>query len=91
MARLRSILSALLCVFLLFCPLSVPARALETSAASAVVMDAGSGRVVYAKNPHAERSIASITKLMTALVASEQSDDLDEPVTVDSRAVGTEG
>jgi D-alanyl-D-alanine carboxypeptidase (penicillin-binding protein 5/6) len=54
-------------------------------------MDAGSGRVVYAKNPHAERSIASITKLMTALVASEQSDDLDEPVTVDSRAVGTEG
>lgn len=91
MLRLRSAVSALLC-FALLCPvLSVPARALDTSAASAVVMDAGSGRVIYAKSCHEERSIASITKLMTALVAAEHSGDLDETVVVSPLAAGTEG
>lgn len=91
LVRLRGMISVLVCFCALFCPLSVPARALETSAASAVVMDAGSGRVVYSHNPNEERSIASITKLMTALVAVELTDDLDETVTVDPKAVGTEG
>ncbi len=91
MAVFRRVFSALLCVCVLFTPLSVPAHALETSAASAVVMDAGSGRVIYGQNIHAERSIASITKLMTALVAVEHCGDPDELVTVDPQAVGTEG
>lgn len=91
MGLFRRALSAFLCFCALFYVFPVPARALETSAASAVVMDAGSGRVVYAQNCHEERSIASITKLMTALVAAEHSSDLDEMVAVDPQAVGTEG
>lgn len=91
MGSSRRFLSAFLCLFMLFASLSAPARALETSAASAVVMECGSGRVVYAQNIHAERSIASITKLMTALVAVEHTDDLDEMVTVSPKAAGTEG
>ena len=91
MASFRRICSASLCACVLLRALSVPTRALEVSAASAVVMECGSGRVIYARNPHEERSIASITKLMTALVAVEHSEDLDETVTVSPLAVGTEG
>lgn len=91
MGSSRRFFSAFLCLFVLFSSFFAPARALETSAASAVVMDAGSGRIIYGSNIHQERSIASITKLMTALVAVELCADLDEPVTVDPRAVGTEG
>ena len=37
----------------------------ELSAPSAVLMEAGSGRVLYEKNAHEVRSCASITKVMT--------------------------
>lgn len=67
------------------------AQAVTTSAASAILMDAGSGKVLYAQNDREERSIASITKLMTALVAVERGGDLDATVQVDPSAVGVEG
>jgi D-alanyl-D-alanine carboxypeptidase (penicillin-binding protein 5/6) len=38
-------------------------------AASAIVIDASSGRVLWALHPHARRRIASTTKIMTALLA----------------------
>ncbi len=71
---------------------SVPAaRAVGTSASSAVLMDAGSGRVLYEANADEERLIASITKLMTALVALESGHSLDEVVTVRPEWAGAEG
>jgi serine-type D-Ala-D-Ala carboxypeptidase (penicillin-binding protein 5/6) len=42
------------------------------SAAAAVVVDARDGTVMFAKRPDQERSIASTTKLMTALLALEE-------------------
>jgi len=42
-------------------------------AASAIVVDARDGTVLLAKNPRARRSIASATKLMTALLTLERS------------------
>src|SRR5690606_23672870 len=42
------------------------------------------------KKAHEKRRIASITKIMTAIIAIE-SDKLDEVVTVSERAVGIEG
>jgi D-alanyl-D-alanine carboxypeptidase (penicillin-binding protein 5/6) len=39
------------------------------SAASAIVVDAASGRVLWALHPHSRRRIASTTKIMTALLA----------------------
>lgn len=84
---LSALLAVVLCV--LFC---VPtARAVSTSAQAAILMEADTGRVLYAQNATQERSIASVTKLMTALVAVEGGRDLDEPVTVDPAAVGVEG
>lgn len=65
--------------------------ALTTSARSAVLMDADSGRVLYAQDMDTPRSIASITKLMTALVCAESFDDLDQTLLIAPEAVGVEG
>ena len=45
-------------------------------------MDAASGRILYEKDAHTRRLIASTTKLMTALVAVEATEDLEQVVTV---------
>ncbi len=60
------------------------------SAQSAVVIDAESGKILYEKDAHKRRGMASTTKIMTALVALENS-PLDRIVTVDPRACGVEG
>ena len=63
---------------------------LEVSAAATVVMEADSGRVLFAQNPDTVLPNASTTKMMTALIALEQP-DLDEPFTVDGEALRVEG
>lgn len=67
-------------------PSSVPAL----DAAAVLVMEAGSGRVLYSKNATVKRSIASTTKIMTAIVALENG-NLDDVVTVSRKAAGTGG
>lgn len=57
----------------------------ELYAASAVVMEAQTGRILFEKNGSEQRAMASTTKLMTLLVALEYG-DFDEPVMVSSRA-----
>ncbi|MDE7218622.1 MAG: D-alanyl-D-alanine carboxypeptidase [Oscillospiraceae bacterium] len=66
----QRILSAALLAALL----AGPAGAVETSASSAVLMEQNSGRVLYQQNADEERLIASITKIMTAVVALEHGD-----------------
>jgi serine-type D-Ala-D-Ala carboxypeptidase (penicillin-binding protein 5/6) len=44
------------------------------TAQAAILVDARDGTVMFAKRPDAERSIASATKLMTALLALEEAD-----------------
>ncbi len=61
------------------------------SAQSAILMDADSGRVLSETNADEERLIASITKIMTALVALEATEDLDALVTVKREYTLTEG
>ena len=53
----------------------------ELSAASAVLIDGTTGRVLFEKNAHEERAMASTTKIMTALITLEQP-DLDAMFTV---------
>lgn len=70
-----------------------PAKAkasLPVSAHSAILMDQDSGRVMYEENAHEKSRIASITKIMTAILAIE-SGKLESTVTISSNAVGTEG
>lgn len=54
-------------------------------AKSAVLMDAESGRVLYAKNASEQMAMASTTKIMTLLIALEQG-DLEKKVTVSKYA-----
>ena len=77
---------------LLLCLNILPtAHGMGTSAGSAILMEAESGRVLYEQNAHEERLIASITKLMTALVALESGHDLEETVTVGEACTRAEG
>ncbi len=56
---------------LLPAPPGVAAPKPAVAAASAVLMDAYSGKILYAKNPHARMAPASVTKVMTLLLAVE--------------------
>ena len=56
-------------------------KAISTSATSAILMDQNNGRILYSENIHEVRSIASISKIMTGILAVE-SGKLDEMVTV---------
>lgn len=53
----------------------------EISGAAALVMDEASGAILYEKDPHARLPGASLTKIMTALVALERG-RLEDEVTV---------
>lgn len=52
----------------------------SVAAPSAIVIDRVTGRVLYAKDIHGERPMASCTKIMTALLVVERSPDLDQYV-----------
>ncbi len=62
----------------------------ELAGEAGVVMDAGNGQILYQKNAGKKLYPASTTKILTAVIALEQS-DLDEMVTVTENAVGVEG
>jgi D-alanyl-D-alanine carboxypeptidase (penicillin-binding protein 5/6) len=64
---------------------SIAASAGEIQSKAAVVMDAVTGRVLYAKNPDLKLLPASTTKLMTALVVVERA-NLKDVTTVSARA-----
>ncbi|OXS58633.1 D-alanyl-D-alanine carboxypeptidase [Bacillus sp. DSM 27956] len=62
----------------------------SVSAQKAILMDQETGRILYEKDAHTQSRIASITKIMTAILAVE-SGKLDQEVTVSQNAAGTEG
>ncbi|MBR3120738.1 D-alanyl-D-alanine carboxypeptidase [Oceanobacillus profundus] len=60
------------------------------SANNAILIEQSTGRVLYEKKAHEEASIASITKIMTAIIAIE-SGKMDEMATASRSAIYTEG
>ena len=58
----------------------------ELSSQSVIVMDAKSGQILYEKDAHTKKYPASITKILTALVALENG-DLDSQITMSEDAV----
>ena len=93
MLRIFSYALSLLLLVQLCMPMAAAAgeKPPELSAQCAILMDGGSGRVLYEKQAHTLRPIASITKLMTALVAVSVCEDLSELVTVMPAEAVTEG
>ena len=78
--RRRTVAALCAALTLCFC-IPVVAEAVEVSATACVLMDADTGLVLYRKNEDQRMLIASVTKLMTALVVLEQG-EVDETVTV---------
>ncbi|MBQ4369459.1 MAG: D-alanyl-D-alanine carboxypeptidase, partial [Oscillospiraceae bacterium] len=80
--------------FLLAAAICLPAGALaaqpEVSAHAYIVTDAENGRVLYSRNAEEKMLIASVTKLVTALVVVERC-ELAEKVTVPREAANVEG
>lgn len=77
-------------VFTLECIFS-GASAVSTCASSSILMDVDSGRILFGENIHEKRLIASITKLLTALVAVENTPDLDKKIVITPECTGIEG
>ncbi len=77
----------LLCLFTV--PVNVCAKTFDETlyAGAAVLMDADSGRVLYAKNGEEFLANASTTKILTCIVVLENM-DLNETVTVSAYAAG---
>lgn len=77
-----------ICFLLLI--LIIPYKVFALSAASAIVIDQDSKRVLYSKNAYEPKLIASTTKIMTALVAIENS-DINKTITVDDSVLKAYG
>ncbi len=64
--------------------------AVMSYALSSLLMDADSGRVLYAKNAQAMLPMASTTKIMTAVIILETL-DMESEITITKESVGIEG
>ncbi len=82
----------ILCVTLVFalCAAAYPCFALDTSAHSAILIDAQYGNIIYEKNPDEKLTMASTTKIMTAICAIEHG-NMDAEVKIAPEAIGVEG
>ncbi len=64
--------------------------ALELEATTAILIDAKTGEILFSKNKDVQMAPASMTKIMTALLAIENL-DMDTVVTIDDETPYTEG
>ena len=88
---MKRIITIILICSLFYACFPVPCvSALELSAKSAVLIDGETGRVLYGYNHNDKMTMASTTKIMTALVALENG-NLDDIVTVSLNAAYQEG
>ena len=71
--------------------LTARANSYYSSAKGCVVMETTTKRKLYAKNERQKMPMASTTKIMTAITAIENCDDLDEEFEISPKAVGVPG
>ena len=88
-AFLKKAMVSLICINLFFAiPQSV--SAVSVSAVSAVTIEVKSGDIIFEKNAHKRKGMASTTKIMTAICAIENM-PVETVITVSPDAVGVEG
>ncbi len=84
---MKKIFAALLCLLILCTTVTAHAEAApEIVSETAVVIDAGTGQVLYDKNMNRQMYPASITKVLTGLLAVENG-NLSDTVTVGETAI----
>ena len=64
-------------------PVGISPRGLDLKSHAVLVIDESAGAILYAKNPQNVMPIASITKLMTAMVVLDASLPLEETIVID--------
>lgn len=81
-----------ICIVLISFHLCIPIGQahIDVSAENAILLDQNTGEVLFEKNIHDKQSIASITKVMTAIIAIE-SLQMNEMVKTSRHAIHTEG
>jgi len=67
--------------------LSTAAMAVNLGSESVLVVDNGTGKILLEKNPDTVVPIASLTKLMTAMVVLDTRPDMDAPISIDKEDV----
>ena len=98
--RFRRFFSAFFCAVLLLnlCPSVMAAEdkelpSIDIQAKAALLLDQNTGKIVYAKNEHAELYPASLTKIMTALLVLRAVDEgkltMDQSITASESAFET--
>lgn len=86
----KKVILGFIIIFLLLTIFPCNTKAIGVSAKAAILIEQESGRILYEKEAHTKMRIASITKIMTAILAIE-SGKMDEMVMVSERAVQAEG
>ncbi len=79
---MKKLLIKIMIVFIILACWSGSAYALELTAKSAILIDAASGKVLFSQNAEEELSVASTTKILTALIVLEHISDLSQTVTL---------
>lgn len=72
-------------------PLPASQKQVEITAEAALVLDIKAGAPLYEKNIHEKRAVASLTKLMTALVLLEEEENLFKSTSTSYKAYTTIG
>ncbi len=99
--KIKKILFLFLTLILCFSALSVPliknaksinvVNAVSSSAKAMCVLEKDSKRILFSKNENEKLPMASTTKVVTAITAINNCQNLDEYIQVDDEAVGVEG
>ena len=82
---LKKIVAAAVAV--LFSTVTVAALAVPLGSQSVLVVEDGTGKVLLEKNSTVQVPIASLTKLMTAMVVLDSKPDMDAPISIDKTDV----
>lgn len=81
----KRVIKIILCIFMLFD--IVFASEVNLSSKNYILYNMNDGTVIDEKDSHKEANIASLTKIMTAIVAIEKIDNFDEKVTITGEMV----
>lgn len=90
MFKIKNVFVRFLCLAIIFSLTSVKADAVSVSAQSAVLMCADTGEVLFSQNAEKRLSMASTTKIMTALLLIEQNTP-EKVVSVTKEMTAVEG
>ena len=66
-------------------PIKVEATDFDINAKNAILYNVSDNEILYEKSADEKVSIASLTKIMTSIVAIEKIDDLNEYITITSK------